>query len=123
MKPDRELLKGSTPTLILAVLADAPRHGYAVAREIERRSGKMLSLGEGSLYPALHALERDGLIAGGWVQPPDGGASKKVYSLTDEGKAELARRMREFRGFVAAVEDVLGDVRSGGGGTPDVQPI
>lgn len=121
MKPDRELLKGSTPTLILAVLSDAPRHGYAIAREIERRSGKTLTVGEGSLYPALHALERDGLIAGSWMQPPDGGASKKVYSLTESGTEELARRAREFRGFVSAVEDVLGGV-IGGGGKPDVQP-
>jgi PadR family transcriptional regulator, regulatory protein PadR len=119
-KPDRELLKGSTPTLILAVLSDEPRHGYAVAREIERRSGKALSLGEGSLYPALHALEREGLIVGSWVQPPDGGASKKVYSLTESGTTELARRTQEFRGFVSAVENVLGGVLNGG--KPDVQP-
>ena len=52
-----ELLKGNTPTLILAVLDEAPRHGYAIAREIERRSRDAFRLGEGSLYPTLRALE------------------------------------------------------------------
>ena len=61
-----ELLKGNTPTLILAVLADGALHGYGIAREIERRSGAVLSLGEGSLYPALRSLERSGFVEGRW---------------------------------------------------------
>lgn len=117
MRTERELLKGSTPTLILAVLAEGARHGYAIAREIERRSESALSLGEGSLYPQLHALERAGLVSGAWEMPTGGGPSRKVYSLTDAGQAELARRTRSWRDFVNAVEGVLG-----GGGTADVQP-
>ena len=61
MENERELLKGNTPTLILAVLRDTPRHGYAIAREIERRSDNALQFKEGTLYPALRALERDRL--------------------------------------------------------------
>ena len=66
MDNERELLKGNTPTLVLAVLEDAPQHGYAIAREINKRSGDALRCKQGTLYPALHALERDGLIQGAW---------------------------------------------------------
>ncbi|MES2460627.1 MAG: helix-turn-helix transcriptional regulator [Armatimonadota bacterium] len=118
MRPERELLKGSTPTLILAVLENEPRHGYAIAREIERRSESTLSLGEGSLYPQLHALEKAGLIAGAWEMPPGGGPSRKVYTLTATGHSELVHRTRSWRDFVSAIEGVLKN-----GGEPDVQPI
>ena len=101
-----ELLKGNTPTLILAVLSDGPLHGYGIAREIERRSEDALSLGEGSLYPALRSLERAEFVEGRW-EPQSSGPARKVYVLTDEGKAELARRERSWRAFSEAVDRVL----------------
>jgi len=101
-----ELMKGNTPTLILAVLAEAPRHGYAIAREIERRSQEALSLGEGSLYPALRLLEADGLVTSAW-EPQPSGPARRVYSLTDGGRAELAKRTRSWREFVQAIEGVI----------------
>jgi PadR family transcriptional regulator PadR len=102
-----ELLRGNTPTLILAVVTDGPRHGYAIAREIERRSSDALSLGEGSLYPALRTLEADGLVSSQW-EPQESGPARRVYSLTDAGRAELARRTRSWRDFVQAIDGVLG---------------
>ena len=102
-----ELLKGNTPTLILAVLESGPRHGYAIAREIERRSDDALKLGEGSLYPALHALERDGLVTSGWEVQASGPA-RKVYVLTEAGSAELAKRARSWRRFADAIDGVIG---------------
>ena len=109
-----ELLKGSTTTLILAVLREGPRHGYAIAREIERRSSEALKLGEGSLYPALRTLEADGLVSSSWEIQPSGPA-RKVYALTDAGQAALAKRTESWREFVRAMESVLG-------GSPDAQP-
>ncbi len=106
MSQDRELQKGGVPTLILAVLSDAPRHGYAIAREIERRSRNALKAGEGSLYPALRALENDGLVAGAWEIQPSGPA-RKVYSLTDDGRAELAKRTKAWKEYARAVGLVL----------------
>jgi len=106
MSPDRELQKGGVPTLILAVLSDAPRHGYAIAREIERRSSNALKAGEGSLYPALRALENDGLVAGTWEIQPSGPA-RKVYSLTDAGRSELAKRTKAWKEYASAVGLVL----------------
>ena len=106
MEPQRELLKGSTPTLVLAVLRDGPIHGYAIAREIERRSGKALQCKEGTLYPVLHALEQQGLINGEW-QTEEGGRPKKVYLLTPAGLTALDERTRTWSEFATAVERVL----------------
>jgi PadR family transcriptional regulator PadR len=104
---ERELLKGNTPTLVLAVLRDGPLHGYGIAREIERRSENALKCKEGTLYPALHALERDGLVAGEWRQEP-GGRDRKVYVLTPAGHAALEQRARTWTEFASAIHRVLG---------------
>ena len=109
-----ELLKGNTPTLILAALNGGALHGYAIAREVERRSSGALALGEGSLYPALRALERDGFVTSRW-EPQASGPARKIYELTDSGVAELEKRTRTWRTFAASIESVLG-------GTPRVQP-
>src|ERR1043166_2904852 len=92
---ERELLKGNTPTLVLAVLAGGPLHGYGIAREIERRSDNALKFKEGTLYPALHILGREGLITGEW-QRPEGARERKVYSITPAGHAALEKRLRAW---------------------------
>lgn len=106
MDLERELLKGNTPTLVLAVLRAGPLHGYGIARAIERRSGSALRCREGTLYPALHALERDGLVAGAWEQEA-GGRPRKVYSLTEAGCAALAERAQAWERFATAIHRVL----------------
>ncbi len=118
MLQDNELKKGSVQTLILAVLSDGPRHGYAIAREIERRSRDALSFGEGALYPALRALEREEWVVSRWETPPSGPA-RRIYTLTDAGQAKLAAQVAAWRRFSGAVDRILG----GQGDTPDVQPI
>ncbi|MGV3722602.1 MAG: PadR family transcriptional regulator, partial [Actinomycetota bacterium] len=106
MDLERELLKGNTPTLVLAVLRGGPLHGYAIAREIDQRSGSVLRCREGTLYPVLHALERDGLIAGEWRRE-EGGRERKVYVITETGAAALAERSRIWSRSTSAVERVL----------------
>jgi len=118
MNEDQELKKGSTPILILAVLSDSPRHGYAIAREIERRCADALKVGEGALYPALRALEREGLVESAWETQPSGPA-RRIYTLTDAGSAKLAASLKSWQRFSTAVNAVLGDTL---GGTPYVQP-
>lgn len=117
MDRERELLKGNTPTLIMAVLRDEPLHGYAIAREIERRSGAALRCKEGTLYPALQALEREGLIRGQWEQGPNG-RGRKVYSLTEEGLTRLAEERRVWEQFAAGVGKVLGGGDQDDAGVP-----
>jgi PadR family transcriptional regulator PadR len=118
MSEEQELKKGSTPILILAVLAEGPRHGYAIAREIERRSREALSVGEGALYPALRALEREGMVSSAWETQPSGPA-RRIYTLTDAGQAKLASSLKSWTRFSQAVNAVLGDSLRG---NPHVQP-
>lgn len=112
MDLERELLKGNTPTLVLAVLRDGPLHGYGIAREIDRRSRDALKCREGTLYPTLRTLEQDGLIAGEWTR--DGGRDRRVYTLTPEGHAALERRSRAWTDFAAAVNRVIQGDHHGG---------
>jgi PadR family transcriptional regulator, regulatory protein PadR len=109
----RELLKGNTPTLVLAVLKDGPRHGYGIARDIERRSGNALRFKEGTLYPALHTLEREGLIAGEW-QREGGERERRVYRITPTGLAALEQRARTWSEFATAIQRVIGGEAHGG---------
>lgn len=101
----RELQKGSTPTLVLAVLARAPGHGYQLIKELERSSGGVLRFKEGTLYPILHTLEKEGLVAARWES--DGARERKVYALTRAGEAEWERRAQEWELFRSAVESVV----------------
>lgn len=102
---DREVLKTSTTTLILSVLGRGPKHGYQMVRDLERLSSGVLTLKEGTLYPLLHALERDGVVASHWEL--EGGRERKIYQLTDGGRAELRRRTADWVKFRSAVDSVL----------------
>jgi PadR family transcriptional regulator PadR len=105
MAEERDLLRGNIPTLILAVVSEGPLYGLAIAREINQRSNNALQLKQGTLYPALHALERDGWIHGEW-EILDGERPRKTYTITPAGTAELERRMRAWKQFSAAMENV-----------------
>lgn len=112
----RELTKSSMHTLILAVLKVGPLHGYAIAREIERRSDNVLTCQEGILYPALRALENDELIVGEWEIQASGPA-RKIYTLTPKGKKDLEQRTQAWQKLNTAMSRVLG----GNDGLPDTE--
>jgi DNA-binding PadR family transcriptional regulator len=99
-----EELKGHLDSLILAVLASEPMHGYAIIEELKRRSGGALALPEGTVYPALHRLEQSGFLQSAWS---DGGRRRRVYELTASGRTELGARRRSWREFATTVEGVL----------------
>jgi PadR family transcriptional regulator PadR len=109
---ERELLKGNTPTLILTVLSDGPQHGYAIAHEIGKRSGDVLKFKHGTLYPALHALEIEGLVSGAWHHG-EAERPRKVYHITEAGMTELAKRLQVWRTFSTAINHVLGGTAHG----------
>ena len=102
----KELLKGNTPTLVLSVLSEGPLHGYGIAREIERRTENALQMKEGTLYPVLHALERNEWVSSEWAGETAGRRSR-VYRLTAKGLAELAERRQQWQSFRLAMDQVL----------------
>jgi PadR family transcriptional regulator, regulatory protein PadR len=106
----RDLSKGDLPALILAVLSHAPRHGYAIAREVERLSDRALTLREGALYPALRVLEQDGLIAGKWEKSQSGKTDRRVYALTDQGAVEMAKRTADLNEYATLIQTMLGRI-------------
>jgi transcriptional regulator len=103
MRP--EALKGHLDGLILATLADRPAHGYAIAQTLRERSDGAFDLPEGTLYPALHRLERAGLISSEWST--EAGRRRRTYSLTRSGDRALGERRHEWKLFATAVEAVL----------------
>ena len=103
----RDLSKNDIPSLILAVLSDGANHGYAIAREVERRSGDIFHLREGSLYPALRVLEQDGAIEGRW-ETQESGPNRKVYEITKKGKRELSKRAQEWADYRETLNIFIG---------------
>jgi PadR family transcriptional regulator, regulatory protein PadR len=99
-------LKGQLELVVLASLRDGPRHGYAIIKELRERSGGELDLLEGTLYPALHRLERAGLIESSWTTAV--GRRRRVYELTGKGTNTLDELESEWRSFVHTLDSVLG---------------
>ncbi len=99
--------RGDLEALILAVLTDGPKHGYEISKQIKNASGKVLRFGEGQLYPALHKLEEGGLIRSSW-EPQEGKPPRKVYELTESGRALLEKKKVEWAKFQESVSAIMG---------------
>jgi PadR family transcriptional regulator PadR len=91
--------------MLLAVLADEPAHGYAIAQALKQRSGGVFDLPEGTVYPALHRLERARLLRSHWSTAA--GRRRRVYSLTAAGRRAADGARGDWRRFSSAVEAVL----------------
>ncbi len=100
-----ETLKGHLDGILLAVLEPGPRHGYAIMEALRIRSGGQVDLPTGTLYPALHRLERAGLVQASWSA--DGGRCRRVYQLTPAGRRALEGERSTWRDFSTAVNALL----------------
>jgi transcriptional regulator len=98
-------LKGTLPVLILQVLSEGEKHGYAIAQDIKQRSHGVLDFKEGSLYPALHAQEKKGLIQS--FDRTHDGRHRRHYRLTAKGNEALAAHRVEWRRLSTAVTRIL----------------
>ncbi|MBN9502156.1 MAG: helix-turn-helix transcriptional regulator [Armatimonadetes bacterium] len=107
MAEDKGLQKSTATTLVLVVLLDGARHGYDIAREVERRSENRLMFSHGTLYPVLYALEKSGDLESCWEQPI-GERKRRVYALTDSGRREAEKAIAEWREFSTAMSKVIG---------------
>ena len=103
---DINLMRGTLELLILKALTWGPRHGYAVAEWIGQATDAALLVGEGTLYPALHRLERQRLVEAEWGVS-DSNRKARFYTLTKTGRAELTREQREWRKVTEAIMRVL----------------
>jgi transcriptional regulator len=100
-----ELKKGTSEVLILSILEDRPRHGYEIAKLIERRSGGLVDFHVASLYPMLYRLERRGWIEGEWVEK-SGQRRRRFYKLSALGRKALPEQRRSWRELIRVMERV-----------------
>ena len=109
----KSTLDGNVETLLLAVLADGPSYGYAIVRELNQRAEGLLEMGEGTVYPVLHRLEKRKLIAGTW-RKGETGRPRKYYRLTPAGKRALSENHSQWEGLVKVMDAVVGpETRNG----------
>jgi len=108
---DSQFLGSAVEMLILEVAGQGPTYGYELAQTVGERSNGYFELKEGSLYPALHRLERQKLLRSSWREAD--GRRRKYYELTEAGRAELTARKRSWLSFTAGVNGVLGTNRIG----------
>jgi len=101
-----ELLRGTLPLLILRTLATAPNHGFAIARRIQQISKAVLRVEQGSLYPALHRMELDGLIESYW-STTENNRKAKYYRLTRRGSRALTNETRRWNAIAGAIAAIL----------------
>lgn len=105
MDTDAQQLKGHLDALLLAALADGPRHGYAIKEALRAASGGQFELPTGTIYPALHRLEAAGLINGTWSTVD--GRRRRTYQLTARGERRLQADRTNWRKFAATVTTLL----------------
>jgi len=100
--------KGTLPTLILEALRHEPSHGYRIAQQIKERSRGVLDFKEGTLYPALHKLENDGLVKS--YAGVEEGRTRRYYRITESGRRALSKDRAQWREVSQAVTVLLGEV-------------
>jgi PadR family transcriptional regulator len=101
-----EILQGTLDMLILQTLQWAPRHGYALSKAIRTNSGEILKVDTGSLYPALHRLERKGWIAAEW-KISELGPRLRVYRLTKTGRKQLVSERSRWQRLTTAIAGIM----------------
>jgi DNA-binding PadR family transcriptional regulator len=106
-----DMRKGSTTVLILSLLSESPMYGYQISKELAARSGGVFDFKQGTLYPALHRMEKDGLLRSYW-EVIEEGPSRKYYAITDQGRDALTRSSSDWGQFARALLRVLEGAKS-----------
>ena len=107
MKVDKSLTSGSTTMLILRLLDNEDMYGYQMIDLLRQRSNEVFSLKAGTLYPILHSLEQQGMIAA-YEGVSEEGRSRKYYKITEDGKKLFQEKQAEWNHYADAVKAVLG---------------
>ena len=106
MAKKNELIKGSIDSLLLCVIVQQPMYGYQIIKELERRSQGYFKFKEGTLYPALHRLDRAGLVRGEWQTLPNG-RQRRYYYITEKGLSTLAAKKGQWLDFLTAMNLII----------------
>jgi PadR family transcriptional regulator PadR len=101
-----DLIKSSSNSLLLCLLEKQPMYGYHIIKELEARSEGYFRFKEGTLYPALHRLEKSGLISGKWQMLPNG-RQRRYYYITAKGVAKLATEKTQWQDFLKAMKLII----------------
>jgi PadR family transcriptional regulator PadR len=107
MEYDREFLTGTVGVLILSLLSERAMYGYEILQEAERRSAKQFQMKEGTLYPALHQMERAGFLKASWSES-ESGRARKYYALTAKGRRHANSKREQWESISAAMRAILG---------------
>ncbi|MCK4886096.1 MAG: helix-turn-helix transcriptional regulator [Planctomycetes bacterium] len=107
MKIETELLKGAAPVVVLEVLSRGQMYGYELSKAIEQRSGEVLTLGKGTLYPLLYNLEAKKLVTSQW-DFKTANRKRKYYSITSKGKEYLAKQKEQIKNLYTGLDLVFG---------------
>ncbi|MFC1781385.1 PadR family transcriptional regulator [Planctomycetota bacterium] len=107
MKFESQLLKGIAPVVVLEILSRGQMYGYELSQAIEQRSGNILSLGKGTLYPLLYNLEAKKLVKGKW-ETNNSSRKRRYYSITSSGKSELAKQKEQLKELTSGLNMVFG---------------
>lgn len=113
-KDKGDVLQGTLDMLVLRALQLEPMHGWGITERIEQWSESVLQLGQGTLYPALYRLERQGLVRSGWRVTANNRRAR-YYSLTAQGRRQLNQELAEWRRMSRAINLVLEATLDGGG--------
>ena len=101
-----ELMRGNSDSLLLCLVGRQPMYGYQILKELAKRSEGYFKFKEGTLYPALHRLEKSGLVAGEWQMLPNG-RQRRYYHITDKGQRVLAEKVSQWRDFLTAMNLII----------------
>lgn len=107
MKIDKSLLSGSTALLVLSLLRESDKYGYQIIGDLALRSEHVFELKEGTLYPVLHALEKDGALRAYEKEAPSG-RTRRYYAITAKGRRLLEEKIEQWGHFARAVELIVG---------------
>jgi PadR family transcriptional regulator PadR len=107
MPQQRELIKGSTDHLLLVLMGQQPMYGYQIIKELDNRSQGYFKFKEGTLYPALHRMEKSKLIEGKWAISPTG-RQRRYYHITAKGEKLLTLERNQWQDFTTAMTMVVG---------------
>jgi PadR family transcriptional regulator PadR len=107
MKFESQLLKGVAPVVVLEILSSGPMYGYELSQAIEQRSGQILTLGKGTLYPLLYNLEAKKMVAGKW-ENNESVRKRRYYSITSNGVDELAKQKAQLKQLTTGLNFVFG---------------